>query len=251
LPANFAPLVDFDQTLPLTQANFDLITMQKWRIMMPTLKTNLLIVDDDAELRFLLSAVLTQSGYRVRAAEDGFSALAEIRAEMPDVILSDLYMLGMSGFELLSVVRRRFPALPVIAMSSAFSGGEIPNGVAADAFYQKATSVIMLLRLVEETGSPTDLHLAKRSGEAAPIWIAAHPVENGAHTQMAISCPECLRTFPHAASKTISVVHHAHCAYCNTLIQFAMVQTTDPGPPATTWQRARPTDACRRDQPGL
>ena len=105
---------------------------------MPHRKNNILIVEDDVQLRALLTAILTQAGFRVRAAEDGFSALTQMRADMPDIILSDLYMLGMSGFELLSVIRRRFPEVTVIAMSSAFSGGEIPAGVAADAFYQKS-----------------------------------------------------------------------------------------------------------------
>ena len=56
-----------------------------------------------------MSHVLTEIGYRVRSAEDGFSALREMRHEVPDILLSDLNMPGMSGFELLSVVRRRFP----------------------------------------------------------------------------------------------------------------------------------------------
>ena len=57
----------------------------------------------------------------MRSAEDGFSALEEIRRLTPDVLLSDLNMPHMSGFELLSVVRRRFPAIYAIAMSGAFS----------------------------------------------------------------------------------------------------------------------------------
>ena len=82
----------------------------------------ILIVDDDPALRQLLTLVLLKSGYAVRSAQDGFSALAAIRTAVPDILLSDLYMPGMSGFELLSVVRRRFPLIPVIAMSSAYSG---------------------------------------------------------------------------------------------------------------------------------
>jgi CheY-like chemotaxis protein len=78
-------------------------------------KAKLLIVDDDLQVRTLLSVILTKSGHRVCSAEDGFSALAEMRKEIPDIILSDLNMPGMSGFELLSVVRRRFPAIRVVA----------------------------------------------------------------------------------------------------------------------------------------
>lgn len=193
-------------------------------------KTNILLVEDDTQLLTLLSAILTRTGYSVRTAEDGFAALAEIRADMPDVILSDLYMLGMSGFELLSVIRRRFPALPVIAMSSAFSGGDIPTGVAADAFYQKATSIVSLLRIVEETYRPNDAASTRRHGEPVPIWIATHSPPDDIHQHVLIACPECLRTSTHASIKSITLVREADCAYCSTPIRYAMVQSVDPGP---------------------
>lgn len=103
----------------------------------------------------------------------GFSALFEIRQEMPDVILSDLNMPGMSGFEFLSVVRRRFPTILVIAMSAAFSGGGVQLGVAADAFYEKQPVSIFLLQIMEAV-----THL-ERSGiqhpnMLTPIWIQSH-----------------------------------------------------------------------------
>ena len=115
---------------------------------MPERKASLLIVDNEPSIRESLSFVLTEIGYSVRAAEDGFSALIEIQKETPDIILSDLNMPGMSGFELLSVVRRRFPALPLIAMSDAFCGDEVSSGVVADAFYQKGSSLGALLMIM-------------------------------------------------------------------------------------------------------
>jgi len=60
------------------------------------------------------------------------TALAEIRNEVPDIILSNLNMPDRSAFEFLSVVRRRLPPLRVIAMSGAFRGDEALSGVAAD-----------------------------------------------------------------------------------------------------------------------
>jgi len=83
----------------------------------PNLRTSLLLVDDQALTCACLSELLARHGYGVRSAPDGFSALAEIREDIPDLVLSDLNMSGMSGFELLSVVRRRFPSIRVIAMS--------------------------------------------------------------------------------------------------------------------------------------
>ena len=116
---------------------------------MPETRASLLIVDDERSIRMLLSGILTEIGYRVRTAEDGFAALVEIAKEPPDILLSDLNMPGMSGFELLAVVRRQFPAIQTIAMSGGFSGNEVPSGVAADAFYEKGSSVPALLRLIE------------------------------------------------------------------------------------------------------
>jgi hypothetical protein len=204
---------------------------------MPSLRNNLLIVEDDAQLRILLTAILTSFGYRVRAAEDGFAALVQIRADLPDLILSDLYMLGMSGFELLSVVRRRYPEITVIAMSSAFSGCGIPSGVAADAFYQKATGVDCLLSLLEEAAGLGGMDMAQRLRDSAPIWIATHPPQSAVEDNIVIACPECLRTSAYAPDHHISVVRHADCAYCHTRIYYAMVQTTDPGPPQDLWRQ--------------
>ena len=106
---------------------------------MPGTKASLLIVDDEPSIRESLLWVLIEIGYSVRVAEDGLSALIEIRKEIPDMILFDLNMPGMSGFEIISVVRRRLPAIPVIAMSGTFSGDEAPSGLAADAFQQKGS----------------------------------------------------------------------------------------------------------------
>jgi len=112
-------------------------------------KANLLIVDDEPSIRMSLSHVLAEMGYRVRTAEDGVAALIAIDDEVPDILLSDLNMPGMSGFELLAKVRRQFPATHTIAMSGAFCGTEVPSGVAADAFYQKGSSLGSLLRMIE------------------------------------------------------------------------------------------------------
>jgi len=109
----------------------------------------LLVVDDEPLIRTTMSLVLGEIGYRVRSADNGISALREIHQEMPDILLSDLNMPGMSGFELLSLVDRRFPAIHKIAMSGAFFGSEVPSGVAADAFYQKGSGMETLLQIIE------------------------------------------------------------------------------------------------------
>jgi CheY-like chemotaxis protein len=97
----------------------------------------------------VLAIIFSREGYQVRLAEDGFSALDEIERHTPDLLLSDLNMPGMSGFELLPLVRQRFPMIRMVAMSAAFFGEQLPAGVMADAFYAKGThSLEPLLKLV-------------------------------------------------------------------------------------------------------
>jgi CheY-like chemotaxis protein len=103
-----------------------------------TSKSKILVVDDDASVRQSLTMLLAAEGYAVNSAVNGFDALLQLKGSLPDVITSDLNMPQMSGFEFLSVIRRRFPHIPVIAISGAFDSAEaVPGGVIADRFYAK------------------------------------------------------------------------------------------------------------------
>ena len=82
-------------------------------------KPTVLFVDDEPCMRELMAMILTEEGYEVFTEKDGFDALAHLRSSVPDLIISDLQMPRMSGIEFLSVVRHRFPAIPVIAISGA------------------------------------------------------------------------------------------------------------------------------------
>jgi CheY-like chemotaxis protein len=111
-------------------------------------------VEDDGDLRMALAAILAQTGCQVRTAWDGVSALLEIETLLPDVVVSDLNMPRMSGFELLTIIRLQFPAIPLIAMSAAFPGSQVPEGVTADAYYEKGTPPLLLTQLVSEMAWP-------------------------------------------------------------------------------------------------
>jgi CheY-like chemotaxis protein len=176
-------------------------------------------------IRTCLSEIFIESGYAVRIASDGFSALAEIREEIPDLILSDLNMPGMSGFELLSVVRRRFPSIRVIAMSSAFSGVDLPLGVAADAFYPKASHPGLLLRTVEDITRHRKSLLIHRPRLLAPIWIPPNGHDPAGEPCVILTCTECLRTFPQIPALSSSAIHHTDCIYCHIPIKYAIVHS--------------------------
>jgi len=182
----------------------------------------LLIVDDEPSIRLSLSNVLTELGYRVCCAEDGFSALHEMRNEVPDLLLTDLNMPNMSGFELLSVVRRRFPSIRTIAMSGSFSGDEVPSGVAADGFYQKGSSITALLRIME-TLPIMERQAVPTSSPDAPLWIHLSSHDLSPDSSITITCPECLRSFPQALG-TSYLNLKTDCIFCRCSIHYAIVQ---------------------------
>src|SRR3990172_2501314 len=105
-----------------------------------------LVVDDQAANRELISEILADEGYDVVTAQDGLDALNQLAAPLPDVIISDLRMPRMSGFEFLAVVRRKYPDVPLIAISGEFEGNEVPPGVTADAYLAKGTFSFSQLR---------------------------------------------------------------------------------------------------------
>jgi CheY-like chemotaxis protein len=177
-----------------------------------------------------MSQIFINMGLTVSAAEDGFTALAEIRRQKPDIILSDLNMPGMSGFELLSVVRRRFPDVQVVAMSGAFSGDTIQPGVAADAFYEKASGLPLLLKIIHKMITP-ERPIQSHSEDPSPIWLlsAGHTAFDKA--SVTIVCPECFRTFPQVIEEIRRLIHETDCIYCDTLIYYAILAPTDAAEP--------------------
>ena len=114
--------------------------------MLDSSRHHVLIVDDDATVRNSLALFLKVSGYEVSTAANGLEALALLKERAPAVLLSDLNMPEMSGSELLPIVRRQFPTLPIVAMSAGYETRDaIPGGVIADAYYAKGRGNLRLL----------------------------------------------------------------------------------------------------------
>jgi CheY-like chemotaxis protein len=100
------------------------------------LRGRVLLVDDDPLIRKFISRNLVAEGYVVRVACDGLDAVGKLRTGPTDLIISDLTMPRMTGFEFLEVVRKRFPQIPVIVISGV-AAEELPEGMAADAYCPK------------------------------------------------------------------------------------------------------------------
>jgi CheY-like chemotaxis protein len=154
--------------------------------------------------------------------------LAAIRNEAPDILISDLNMPGMSGFELLCLVRRHFPAIQVVAMSGMFSGDEVPSGVAADAFYQKGTGLDSLLRIMQELPLRSGV-FARPANRLKPVSIRHEDHEDWSETAQMISCPECLGMISQIQSQTVLYIRGIVCVKCSSLVQSAFAPCTEEG----------------------
>lgn len=78
----------------------------------------ILVVDGDATARRVIRALLEDAGHEVVEAEGGRAGLRAMGARVPDLVITELYMDGMDGIELLRNIRRQWPSEPVLVMSS-------------------------------------------------------------------------------------------------------------------------------------
>ena len=173
----------------------------------------ILVVDDEQSIRITSKAILVKSGYEVRTAGDGFAALVELRRALPNLIISDLHMPNMSGFEFLSVVRRRFPHIAVIAISGEYNGSE-PTGLLADAFFTKGQYTpeqlfMKIAALLEQT--PLRPHVTKP--DTAPVWV---PKSDTGY--IVLTCPECLRSFSILSDGSSAEPQQAECIFCTARV---------------------------------
>jgi len=191
---------------------------------MTQVKKKILVVDDYEIIRATLAALLSTAGYDVETAEDGFGALLRLkRNAIPDLILSDLNMPHMSGFEFLSVVRRRFPQVPVVAMSGAYGSGDtVPGGVLADAFYGKThNSPETLLQIIANVLEMRSSSAVAHARESAPVWIPQNGKDANGFPYVVLTCTECLRSFPLTITEEVTpTVLETPCIFCLNTVRY-------------------------------
>jgi DNA-binding response OmpR family regulator len=78
---------------------------------------SVLIVDDEANIREGLRAVLGKAGHKIRSAESAETALRELTAQPAEAVILDIQMPGMSGIELLAIIKERWPHTAVILLT--------------------------------------------------------------------------------------------------------------------------------------
>jgi CheY-like chemotaxis protein len=186
-------------------------------------KHEILVVDDNEAVRDSLGLVLAEAGYEVSSAENGIDALFQLRRIFPTVIISDLNMPQMSGFEFLSVVRRRFPHISVLAMSGAYHDEDaVPGGVIADAFYPKGQGTTdELLKTVATLIHTSAARVEAHEKESAPVWIPRNGKNSGGIPYVVLTCTECLRSFPLGlVTEDLQDIQETPCLFCPNTVRY-------------------------------
>jgi CheY-like chemotaxis protein len=184
----------------------------------PKKQSQVLVVDDDPGVRQTLTLLLAAAGYETSAAQNGFEALQIIKREAPKLLLCDLDMPDMSGREFLTIIRRRFPRIAVIAMSGSYEEDTAPEGVMADAFYTKGQrKPSELFQIAAELIQRADRHDAERT----LVWARPISIDPSGTSFALITCTDCLRPFVVVMPiEDIRVVHEARCVFCKSEIQY-------------------------------
>lgn len=172
----------------------------------------ILLVDDEPGVRFVLSAVLEQSGYAVDQAEDGFSALRKIQQSKPDLVITDLRMPNMNGFELLFEIRTRFPEIPCVAISGEFLTAAAQQGPLADAFFQKGNYEVndFLGKISELLETPRKS--APEQPFTSPVWTPT------GDAPVMLTCTKCLHSFPIGVCDGGAPPNQTECIFCGALL---------------------------------
>jgi CheY-like chemotaxis protein len=132
-------------------------------------------VDDDADTRFLLETVLTDHGYPVLTANNGSEALDVIEQQLPALMLLDLQMPVLTGWETFAAIRAKGLSLPVVFLSGGINAAVQATAHYADGFLAKPFGLDAVLQTVEtllpapQTMHQTRIAIVGFSDDIAPM----------------------------------------------------------------------------------
>jgi two-component system chemotaxis response regulator CheY len=113
---------------------------------------HILIVDDDESMRDLLRLHLTAAGYEVDVAQDAITAGYMVLRNPPDLIITDVHMPHMDGFEFIEALKadKTVPDIPVIFLTSVEEGDQRGKALGAVGYLTKPVMADKLLRMIAQ-----------------------------------------------------------------------------------------------------
>lgn len=172
-------------------------------------KYRLLLVEDEKSIRETTTAILVSVGYEVLTAENGLEALECLDGPLPELVITDLRMPHMSGFELLAIIRHRFPQVPTVAISGEYIT-ERPEGLLADHFLMKGQYAVPdFLGLIGDLLAKPPVRPFPGTRNISPVWV---PLRGSG--EVIVTCPKCLRSSDIDATKLTLGANNTSCTFC-------------------------------------
>jgi CheY-like chemotaxis protein len=119
----------------------------------------ILVIDDDADVRSLVTDILDAAGYETREASNGESGMALCRARHPRLVITDIVMPEKEGLELIRELSREMPDVPILAMTGAANPG----------VYLRAAGLFGAVALLSKPFEPDELLHAVETALQLPI----------------------------------------------------------------------------------
>jgi CheY-like chemotaxis protein len=116
------------------------------------MRAPILVVDDDPDILDMLREALEGAGHQVVTARDGLEALERLRTGRPSLILLDMRMPRMDGWEFARAARERGNTAPVVVITAAGDARAWAKEIAAEAYMAKPFTISQLLGVVDRFG---------------------------------------------------------------------------------------------------
>jgi CheY-like chemotaxis protein len=135
------------------------------------MQLSILVVDDEKEVGSVLNELLSDEGHRVMVADDGSKAISMLKKDQFDVVITDLGMRGVTGWDVASAAKRVEPALPVIMLTGWVDSvrGEGPERRTVDMVLSKPAKRDELVRAITQVVSQKGMPSGKVSVETGPV----------------------------------------------------------------------------------
>ncbi|HZR16256.1 MAG TPA: response regulator [Verrucomicrobiae bacterium] len=138
------------------------------------MKRRILVIDDDVSVRDALKKILNTSGYSVQLASDGREGADSLAQDKFDLLVLDLDLPEVSGFDILDIVAERDASLPIVILTGMAGQCEAGSVAGADALLEKPPDVWLLLNTIERLLGETSAERLERLAHGPP---PPHPVQ--------------------------------------------------------------------------
>jgi CheY-like chemotaxis protein len=119
-------------------------------------ESNILVVDDDADIRRVVGEVLSDEGLRVDTAADGREALQRAEAARPSLVILDITLPILDGYQVADRLRHQYGEVPILAVTADGRAADKARRVGAFAYLRKPFELAELVALVKRGLSKPD-----------------------------------------------------------------------------------------------